>query len=212
MLLDNVNMQAIKSKDQRFCQAIMKSVELACSRHTKVTIVEEAVETTPIKKEIECLIKFEDLTSSGYICKSFIYSYCNNYNNLCANFGSLNNVNVLPFFIHFYLGGVYKLLEPLKVVELGRSTDAFMSWLGDRVGSKIQLLLRPEYGNDLNGLNTRMFATGNMLAIKKGYAKINHGGFVTLSLYGLDGVSEVADDGTFPEDYELMMLDTGCQY
>lgn len=98
------------------------------------------------------------------------------------------------------------------MVEIARDLDGYMSWIGDKIGGKVQCIIRTtDADNDLSTLDVSHIVSGMVLKINKAYAKICSSGFVKVILYGLENIDipaqtrEVQDQ--FPMDYDVVMLE-----
>lgn len=111
-----------------------------------------------------------------------------------------------------YLGGIFKLLDGFKMVELGKDTDQPMAYIGDPSVSKIQLFIHAEKGKQIDMKKLADFQPGVPIRIKQAYAKIRATGFLTFNVYELDdicGLGEGEQRPTFVEDcdeYEVVLL------
>lgn len=102
------------------------------------------------------------------------------------------------------------MLEDFNLIEVSKGVDGYSSWLGDRYGKKVQVIMRTtDSDNDISTLDVSAFVPGTMLCFKKAFARVNAGGFITISVFGLDNVEVGAVDDAFPMDCELFLVDPG---
>lgn len=111
-----------------------------------------------------------------------------------------------------YLGGIFKLLDGFKMVELGKATDLPMAYIGDTSASKIQLFIYTEKGKEIDLKQLAEFQPGAPIRIKRAYAKIRATGFLTFNVYEQSDICGLGDGEhrpTFVEDsdeYDVVLL------